>query len=58
MFHRPENCQSDAHKFLFYRHIFMHHGINLHKIGIINDSPPSAFVIFECKPGTGKHFVT
>ena len=54
MLHCPENCRSDTHKFLIYRHIFMHYKINLHKIGMINDRPPFVFVIVEGNPGTGK----
>ena len=55
--HLPENCWSDTHKFLIYHHIFMHYKIKLHKIGMINDHPPSLFGIVEVNPGTGKYFV-
>ena len=36
----------------------MDYKMNLHKIGMINDHPPSEFVLVEDKPGTGKYFVT
>ena len=35
----------------------MHYKIKLHKIGMINDHPPSLFGIVEGNPGTGKYFV-
>ena len=57
MLHRPENCRSDAQKFLVYHYIFMNYKTNLYNIVMINDRLKSSIVLVEVKPGTRKYFL-
>lgn len=56
--YRPENCRGRDQTFLIYHHLLVHYQMDLFKRGEIQNRPPSAFVLVEGLPGTGKSFVT